>query len=267
LSVSVRLAQSLFQVGGNIGSAFGPLTAAIIVGTYGQKSIFWYSLLALLAIFILFNVGLWYRKHGAVRLKAAHASHVSHDLPRNQVMLIVTILLLLVFVQMFYSASLSSYFTFYLIEKFHLSVQSAQLHLFAYLFAIAVGTMAGGLLGDRVGRKRVILFSILGPLPFTLALPFAGLLWTGIFSLVIGVIMASAFPTIVVYGQDLIPGKTGTISGMFFGFSFGIGGIGAAALGKLADWTSIDFVYHVVAFLPFLGLLAFFLPDVGHRKR
>jgi len=254
------LAQSVFQVGGNTGQAISPLTAALLVATYGQRSIVWYAGLALLGIVVLYNIGTWYKHHGLARIKSHHASRES-SLPKNKIILSLTILLLLIFSKFFYLASISSYYTFYLIHNFGVSVQSAQVHLFFFLGAVAVGTLLGGPLGDKIGRKYVIWFSILGMLPFTLMLPYANLFWTGILSVIIGLVMASAFPAIVVYAQELLPGRVGMISGLFFGLSFGLGGIGAAVLGALADATSITYVYKVCAYLPAIGLLAMFLPS------
>ena len=259
------LAQSLFQVGGNIGSALGPLTATFIVLTYGQRSVGWYCLAALLAIFILWNVGIWYKAHGLARMRAAHRASDVH-LTGTRVAGSISILLLLLFSKYFYLTSITSYYTFYLIHHFGLSVRSAQLHLFLFLAAIAFGTFIGGPIGDRIGRRRVIIVSTLGPLPFTLLLPFVGLFWTSVLSVVIATIMASTFSTIVVYGQEIVPGKVGMISGMFFGFAFGVAGLGAAALGGLADQTSIEFVYRICAFLPFFGVLALFLPEMEPNR-
>ncbi len=259
------LAQSLFQVGGNIGSALGPLTAAAIVASFGQRSIALYSLLALLAIFVLWNVGAWYKTHGLKRMHHAHAI-VNTGLSQTKIVTSVVILLLLIFSKYFYLASITSYYTFYLIHKFHVSVQTSQIYLFLFLAAVAAGTIAGGPLGDRFGRKYVIWLSILGPLPFTLMLPGANLFWTATLSVVIGIILASAFSTIVVYGQELMPGKVGMVSGMFYGFSFGMGGLGAAVLGYIADLTSIDYVYRLCSFLPLLGLLTVFLPNMRAAK-
>jgi FSR family fosmidomycin resistance protein-like MFS transporter len=260
------LAQSLFQVGGNIGSALGPLTAAAVVASYGQKSVALYSLLALVAIFVLWNVGGWYKTHGLRRMAHHTRAIVNTGLSQNRVIASVVILLLLIFSKYFYLASITSYYTFYLIHKFHVSVQTSQIHLFLFLAAVAAGTIMGGPLGDRFGRKYVIWFSILGPLPFTLMLPGANLFWTSVLSVVIGVILASAFSTIVVYGQELMPGKVGMVSGMFYGFSFGMGGLGAAVLGYVADLTSIDYVYRLCSFLPLLGLLTVFLPNMHVAK-
>jgi len=258
------LAQSVFQLGGNTGSALGPLLAAALVASYGQRSIAWAGLLALTSIIVLYNVGTWYKHHGLARMR--HHTHAHHDLSSIKVWVSMTILLMLMFSKFFYLASITSYYTFYLIQTFHLSVANAQVHLFLFLGAVAAGTMLGGPLGDRFGRKYVIWLSILGILPFTLALPYANLFWTSILSVFIGVVLASAFPAIVVYAQELLPGRVGMISGMFFGFSFGIGGVGAAALGWLADQTSITFVYKVCSFLPAIGLLTAFLPNIGGDK-
>jgi MFS transporter, FSR family, fosmidomycin resistance protein len=254
------LAQSVFQVGGNTGQAISPLTAALLVATYGQRSIVWYAGLALLGIVTLFNVGTWYKNHGLKRIKSHQAVRDS-GLPKSKIVLSLTILLMLIFSKFFYLASIGSYYTFYLIHTFGVSVQNAQVHLFFFLGAVAVGTLVGGPLGDKIGRKYVIWFSILGMLPFTLMLPYANLFWTGILSVIIGLFMASAFPAIVVYAQELLPGRVGMISGLFFGFAFGMGGIGAAVLGALADATSITYVYKVCAFLPAIGLFAVFLPS------
>jgi MFS transporter, FSR family, fosmidomycin resistance protein len=262
-------AQSLFQVGGNLGSALGPLLAAFIVLSGGQGSIAWFSIAALLGIVVLWNVGIWHkvrRKTAAAKPQATFA-----DLPilaRSKVVGALSILIALVFSKFFYMASISSYYTFYLIHKFGVSVQSSQIYLFVFLGAVAAGTIAGGPIGDRFGRKHVIWFSILGVLPFTLVLPYASLFWTAVLSVPIGLILASAFSTMVVYAQELVPGKVGAISGLFFGLAFGMGGIGAAVLGWLADATSIDFVYRVCSYLPAIGLLAAFLPNFeGSRRR
>jgi FSR family fosmidomycin resistance protein-like MFS transporter len=260
------LAQSVFQVGGNVGSAVGPLLAAFIVLPRGQSSVAWFSCAAMLGMFVLFNVGHWYKLHGLARLKPrAVGGRAEAVPPREQVSLAIAVLLALIFSKYFYLASLTSYYTFYLIHRFNVSVQSAQLLLFVFLAAVALGTIVGGPLGDRFGRKYVIWASILGVLPFTLILPHANLFWTAVLTVPIGMILASAFPAIVVYAQDLMPGRTGTVAGLFFGFAFGMGGIGAAVLGKLADSFGIDTVYEMCAFLPLIGLLAAFLPNVEHR--
>lgn len=256
------LAQSVFQVGGNAGSALGPLLAAFVVLPGGQGSVAWFSLAALLAMAVLWQVGGWYRRHGArAKPRHAHADGLP-ALSRGKVAASLGILAALVFSKFFYTACLGSYFTFYLIETFGIPVESAQMHLFAFLAAVAVGTLAGGPIGDRVGRKKVIWFSILGVLPFTLLLPRASLFWVWPLSVAIGLILASAFSAILVYAQDLLPGNVGAVAGLFFGLAFGMGGIGAAALGWLADLTSIRFVYELCAFLPLIGLLTAFLPDL-----
>jgi MFS transporter, FSR family, fosmidomycin resistance protein len=260
------LAQSIFQVGGNAGSAAGPLVAAWFVIPHGQSSMSWVALVALLAIVVLWFVGGWYIANlpaFRAKAKAQRATHVS--LPRGRVTASLAILLALVFSKYFYLASITSYFTFYLIEKFGVSVQTAQLHLFVFLFAVAAGTLLGGPIGDRIGRKRVIWVSILGVAPFTLALPHVGLEATTVLSFVIGFVIASAFSAIVVYAQELVPGKVGTVSGLFFGFAFGMGGIGAAVFGSLADTHGVAAVYEVAAFLPLMGLVTIFLPDVRRR--
>ena len=264
------LAQSLFAVGGNAGSALGPLLAAFVVLPGGQRSIAWFSGAALLSILILSRVGAWY----AGRLKSRSSQAVSHGgsdprLPRRRIAVAMAVLISLIFSKYFYLASITSYYTFFLIDKFHLSVRDAQLHLFIFLGAVAVGTFVGGPVGDRIGRKHVIWWSIGGALPFTLLLPSANLFWTGVLTIIIGLVLSSAFSAIVVYGQELIPGKVGAISGLFFGLAFGMGGIGAAFLGELADLTSIGFVYRVCSFLPAIGLLTVFLPDLepAYRRR
>ena len=261
------LAQSLFQVGGNVGQALGPLAAALVVVRWGQSSVAFFGLLLLLSAVILWNVGSWYKHHGLARLDR-RASHKSLHLvlPRPAVIRVIAVLLVLIFSKYVYLTSLTSYYTFYLIEHFGLSVQAAQLHLFVFLAAVAIGTVLGGPIGDRIGRKRVIWLSILGALPFTLLLPYANLYWTGPLTVLIGLVLASAFPAIVVYAQELIPGKVGMISGLFFGLAFGAGGIGAAWLGALADATSLEYVYRLCAFLPLIGLLAALLPDVERKS-
>jgi FSR family fosmidomycin resistance protein-like MFS transporter len=263
------MAQSLFQVGGNAGSSLGPLLAALIIAPSGQSSISWFCLAALLAIIVLSRIGGWYQKNiGKARKKAAGDGGPVHPaLSRKKLIFSLSILLVLIFSKYFYMASLTSYYTFFLIDKFHVSVRSSQLHLFLFLFSIAAGTLIGGPIGDRIGRKYVIWFSILGVAPFTLLLPYANLFWTSVLSIFIGVILASAFSAILVYAQELVPGKEGLIAGLFFGLAFGMGGIGSAVLGKLADLTNIDYVFNLCSFLPLLGLLTGFLPEVGkHRK-
>lgn len=253
------LAQSIFQVGGNAGSSIGPLLAAWVVIPHGQSSIAWFSLAALLAILVLWQIGNWYKYQHKGGVKKQHSYAL---LPRKKILLAIGVLLMLIFSKYFYLASISSYLTFYLIDKFQISVQSAQVHLFIFLFAVAAGTVLGGPIGDRVGRRVVIWISILGVAPFTLILPYVNLFWTGVLTVIIGMILASAFSAILVFAQELVPGKVGTISGLFFGFAFGMGGIGAAALGKLADMTNIYFVYQICAFLPLIGLMAVFLPKL-----
>jgi FSR family fosmidomycin resistance protein-like MFS transporter len=257
------LAQSVFQVGGNAGSAVGPLAAAFVVLPRGQRSVAWFSAAALLAIVVLWRVGGWYRRRRASAAGAAAVRGPTHTpVPLGQVRLALVVLIVLVFSKYIYLASLTSYYTFYLIHRFGVSVQTAQLHLFWFLGAVAAGTIIGGPVGDRIGRKRVIWGSILGVLPFSLALPYVGLMWTGVLSVIIGLVIASAFSAILVYAQELLPGRVGMISGLFFGLAFGIAGIGAAVLGHLADSTSIEFVYHLCSYLPALGLLTGFLPDL-----
>ena len=255
------LAQSLFQIGGNLGSAIGPLLAALIIVPQGQGSVAWFSLFALIGVVVLSFVGRWSSHHIANFRKRMQA-HTGNGLSKRQIGWSLAILGLLMFSKFFYMASLSSYYTFYMMDKFGLTLPSAQIYLFVFLFAVAAGTVAGGPIGDRVGRKRVIWVSILGVAPFTLLLPHVGLFWTGVLSVIIGLILASAFSAILVYAQELLPGKVGAISGMFFGFAFGMGGIGAALLGQLADATSIETVYRVCAYLPLIGLLTAFLPTI-----
>src|SRR5271154_7040497 len=258
------LAQSLFQVGGNAGSSLGPLLAAFIVLPRGQHSIVWFTLAALLAIILLTNVGRWYKQRESLGHTArAKKATIHPELTSKRVAVSIAVLIALMFSKFFYLSSLSSYYTFYLISKFHVSVQNAEIHLFTFLGAVAAGTIVGGPIGDRIGRKYVIWCSILGVLPFTLMLPYANLFWTTALTVVIGLILASAFSAILVYAQELVPGKVGTVSGLFFGFAFGMGGIGSAALGRLADQTSINFVFTVCSFLPLIGLLTAFLPDLS----
>ncbi len=263
------LAQSLFQVGGNFGSALGPLLAAFIVVPNGQTSVAWFSLVAMIAIAVLFNVGRWYQGHLASLASRVRKGmgDIHPTFSRLKITTSIAILLLLIFSKHFYLASLSSYYTFYLMDKFALSVQSAQIYLFLFLGSVAVGTFAGGPIGDRLGFKFVIWGSILGVLPFTLALPYANLFWTGVLTVPIGFILSSAFPAILVYAQELLPGRVGMVAGLFFGFAFGMGGLGAAVLGQLADATSIRYVYHVCSFLPMIGLLTAFLPNLEAARR
>ena len=256
-------AQSFFQVGGNLGTAAGPLLAAFIVLPNGQASVAWFGVAALIAITLLVRVGGWYKTHRVARARA----HVAQApaLPRKKIVLAIGVLLALIFSKYFYLASLNTYYTFYLMERFALTAQEAQLHLFLFLGSVAFGTLVGGPVGDRIGRKYVIWASILGVLPFTLALPHANLFWTSVLSIVIGLILSSAFSAILVYAQELLPGKVGMIAGLFFGFAFGMGGLGAALLGQLADVKGIEFVYQICAYLPAIGLLAVFLPNLRQR--
>ena len=265
------LAQSLFQLGGSTGSAIGPLLAAFIVVPKGQSSIAWFSFVALLAMTILTYVGFWYNRHSAMAARrgrrAPPPAATASPMGKAGLVMAMIVILTLLFSKNVYTASLSSYYMFYLIEKFHVTVQSAQLHLFVFLGAGAIGTFIGGPIGDRFGRKPVIWFSILGALPFALMLPYAGLMWTGVLTVIIAVIMASAFPAIIVYAQELMPGRVGMVAGMMFGFSFGLGGLGAAALGRIADVTGIEYVYQVCSYLPVIGLLAAFLPKIDEKRR
>jgi FSR family fosmidomycin resistance protein-like MFS transporter len=263
------LAQSVFQVGGNVGSALGPLLAAFLVLPRGQSSIAWASGVALLAIAVLWKVGGWSSaQHRSPRVaQSGHTTHHHHvDVSAARVRVSIAVLVALIFSKYFYLASLTNYYTFYLINHFRVSVQAAQIDLFIFLGAVAAGTILGGPIGDRFGRKLVIWVSILGVFPFTFALPYADLFWTRLLTVAIGLILASAFSAIVVYAQELMPGRIGLISGLFFGFAFGMGGLGAAVLGRLADATSIVFVYKVCAYLPLIGLLTGFLPDLGKRE-
>ena len=273
------LAQSVFQVGGNVGSSLGPLLAAFLVLPHGQSSIAWASSVALVAIGVLWYVGGWYGAARPVARPVAvaagvgrgsaeiHVDHHPHHTPVSaaRVRASIAVLIALIFSKYFYLASLTSYYTFYLINRFNVSVQTAQIDLFVFLGAVAAGTILGGPIGDRFGRKLVIWVSILGVFPFTFALPFANLFWTRVLTIIIGLIIASAFSAIIVYAQELMPGRIGLISGLFFGFAFGMGGLGAAVLGRLADATSIEFVYKLCSFLPLIGLLTGFLPNVGKR--
>ena len=253
-------AQSVFQVGGNFGSAIGPVLAALIVVPFGQPSIAWFSSIAFVAVMILWRIGRWYKPRIVVRDRKAPLTRPAGLPSARRTAVAIAILILLVFSKYIYLSSLSSYYTFYLMHKFGVSTQNAQLLLFVFLAAVAIGVYFGGPLGDRFGRRYVIWFSILGTLPFTLLLPHVGLTWTVILSFVIGFILASAMPAIIVYAQELMPHRFGMISGLFFGFAFGAGGLGAALLGIVADHKGIDFVYHACAFLPAIGLLAVFLP-------
>jgi len=261
------LAQSLFQVGGNAGSAFGPVLAAWLIIPHGQHTVGWFSLVALLAMFVLVRIASWYAHAQTQHLKRRKSQPAGSTLPRSTIAGAVLVLLVLIFSKYFYLASLTSYYTFYLMHKFQLTAQAAQGPLFVFLFAVAMGTIFGGPIGDRIGRKRVIWASILGAAPFTLLLPHVDLRWTIALTFIIGFIIASAFSAILVFAQELMPDKVGMVSGMFFGFAFGMGGIGAAVLGKVADARGIEFVYQVCAYLPLLGVLTVLLPNVGKDAR
>ncbi len=262
------LAQSIFQVGGNAGSAIGPLLAALIVMPYGMRGVMWVSAAALIGMGLLWQIGRWYANHLYLKRAKGGSGHTAHkyDLPKSRIIFALVILLVLIFSKYFYLASMTSYFTFFLIDKFGVTAQQSQLYLFAFLAAVAVGTIIGGPLGDKFGRKYVIWGSILGAAPFTLMLPYATLFWTVVLAVIIGVIIASAFSAILVYATDLVPGKVGTIAGLFFGFAFGLGGLGSAVLGNLADHTSIGFVFQLCAFLPLLGIITGFLPNIESRR-
>jgi FSR family fosmidomycin resistance protein-like MFS transporter len=261
------LAQSIFQVGGNLGMSLGPLLAALVIAHRGRSRILWFTLLAFLGILVLSQVGGWYRRRLARHLAngAPREEIHRHSLPRGRVAISVGILVMLIFSKLFYLASMSSYYIFYLIDRFHLPVQRAQILLFVFLFSVASGTILGGQFGDRFGRKRVIWISILGVAPFTLLLPHVGLPGTVALTVIIGLVLASAFPAILVYAQELIPGNVGLVAGLFFGLAFGMGGIGSAVLGRLADHTSIVYVYQVCAYLPLIGVVAAFLPNLDRK--
>jgi MFS transporter, FSR family, fosmidomycin resistance protein len=261
-------AQSLFQVGGNIGSATGPLLAALIVLPNGQKSVAWFMAAGILAMGLLTFVGRWYATHGRARISSTSKRHHIAHLSQGRIGLSIAVLVALIFSKFVYMACLGNYFTFYLIETFGVSVHNSQLYLFIFLAAVAAGTFLGGPLGDYFGRKYVIWFSILGVVPFTLLLPYANLEWTLVLAIIIGLILSSAFSAIVVYAQELVPGRTGMIAGLFFGLAFGMGGLGAAILGEIADWTSIGYVYKICSFLPLIGLVTWFLPNIeGSRAK
>jgi FSR family fosmidomycin resistance protein-like MFS transporter len=261
-------AQSLFQVGGNFGTSLGPLLAAAIIIPRGQAHILWFTLIALAGIFLLTKIGNWYRQnmHRLKPKSSAHGDFVALKLSRGKVVWAITVLVVLVFSKYFYLISLTNYYTFYMMDKFQVSVQASQIYLFVFLFAVAAGTIIGGPVGDRIGRKKVIWISILGVAPFSLLLPHAGLAGTVVLTIFIGVILASAFSAILVYAQELVPGNVGLIAGLFFGLAFGAAGIGSALLGKLADHTSIGTVFSVSAYFPLLGLMTMFLPEVEQKK-
>jgi len=258
------LAQSIFQLGGNAGTAIGPLLVALIVVPNTQFYIIWFAIVALIGLLVLSRIALWYQSQLSLRSTKKAVIDLP-NLPQKMIVISVAILMILIFSKFFYMASISSYFTFYLIEKFGLSVQEAQFHLVLFLASCAVGTLIGGPIGDKFGRKYVIWFSVLGAAPFTLLLPFMDLFWTGVLSVVIGIIISSAFPAILVFAQELLPKKLGMVSGLFYGFAFGMGGLGSALLGNLADHTSITYVYNLCAFLPLIGIIAFFLPNLKKK--
>lgn len=262
------LAQSIFQLGGNVGSAIGPLLVALIVIPHGQLYAVWFCLIALVGIFALCKIVVWYSSHLSLkRLKDVSSGEVvRHNLSRRRVVVSLLILLVLIFSKYFYLASITSYYTFFLIDRFHVSIQESQIYLFVFSGAVAAGTLVGGSLGDRFGRKYVIWISILGVAPFTLLLPYVSLFWIGILSVIIGLILSSAFSAILVYATELLPGRVGLVAGLFFGFAFGMGGLGSAILGKVADMTSITYVFQICAFLPLLGIVAGFLPNIEREK-
>lgn len=259
-------AQAFFQVGGNLGQAVGPLLAAFIVLPRGQGAIAWVSMAALTAMLILARIGVWYRQRSISRKAGPQKSAHAHNMPRTQVLFLIGVLMLLLFSKNVYSSSLTSFFTFYLIERFDLTVKAAQIQLFIFMASIAVGTLLGGALTDRIGRRPMIWISILGTLPFTLMLPYADLFWTAILTIIIGLLMASAFPAILVYAHELIPGRVGLVSGLFFGFAFGLGGLGAAGMGYIADFKGINYIYQLCSYLPALGVVAWFLPNLEKNR-
>jgi FSR family fosmidomycin resistance protein-like MFS transporter len=261
------LAQSIFQLGGNAGSAIGPLLVALVVAPRGQSYVIWFVIAGILGIILLSRIAVWYQNHLILRAsKKAVLDEEIVPLSNRKITISIIVLLLLIFSKFFYMASMSSYFTFYLISKFGLNVQDSQFYLFLFLASVAAGTLIGGPLGDRFGRKYIIWFSILGAAPFTLLLPYANLFWTGVLAIIIGIIIASAFSAILVFAQELKPGKVGMISGLFFGFAFGMGGLGSAVLGYIADKTSIEYVYMISSYLPLIGVLAYFLPNIQKKK-
>lgn len=261
------LAQSIFQVGGNFGTALGPLLVALIVVPNSQQYILWFLIAATVGLGILSKIAFWYRDHLVLRNHKAQPFINLHNLPKRKVQISIAILLIVIFSKFFYSASLSSYYQFYIIDKFHLTIQQAQYHMFIYLIAYAIGTILGGPLGDKIGRKYVIWLSVFGATPFALMLPYVNLFWTDVLMIVIGIIISSAFPAILVYAQELVPKKLGMVSGLFYGFAFGMGALGSAMLGKLADYTSIQYVYHVCSYLPIIGIICYFLPNLKKKER
>jgi FSR family fosmidomycin resistance protein-like MFS transporter len=262
------LAQSIFQLGGNAGSAVGPLLAALIIIPHGQSYIIWFCLIALIGIFALYKIAIWYSEHLEIKRvnNTVTKEAVVHHLSKRRVWSSLVILLILIFSKYFYMASITSYYTFFLIDKFHVSIQESQIYLFVFLGSVAAGTLIGGMVGDKFGRKYVIWISILGVAPFTLMFPYVSLFWVGVLSVLIGLILSSAFSAILVYATELLPGKVGLVAGLFFGFAFGMGGLGSAILGKLADLTSIEYVFKICAFLPLIGVIAGFLPNIESKK-
>lgn len=259
------LAQSIFQVGGNLGTALGPLLVALIVVPNSQKYILWFVIAAVIALGIISKIAFWYRDHLELRNNKKGEFVNFHNLSKSKVKFAIGVLLILIFSKFFYSASLSTYYTFYIIEKFNLSIQQAQFHMFIYLIAYVLGTVIGGPLGDKFGRKYIIWFSVFGAAPFALLLPYANLFYTDVLMIIIGIIISSAFPAIIVYAQELVPKKLGMVSGLFYGFAFGMGALGSALLGVLADATSIQYVYHVCSFLPLMGIICYFLPNLKKK--
>ncbi len=262
------LAQSIFQLGGNAGSAIGPLLAAFIIIPHGQSYVAWFCIIALVGIFALYKIGIWYTAHLSERNANKSAYKIeTHHLSKNKVVVSLVVLLILIFSKFFYMSSITSYYTFFLIDKFHISIQQSQVYLFLFSGAVAAGTLIGGPIGDRYGRKYVIWVSILGVAPFTLMLPYVSLFWVGTLSVIIGLILSSAFSAILVYATELLPGKVGLVAGLFFGFAFGMGGLGSAVLGKIADATSIEYVFKICAFLPLIGVITGFLPNIEGKKK
>ena len=259
------LAQSIFQVGGNFGTALGPLLVALIVVPNGQVYILWFVIASLIALAIISKIAYWYRDHLIFRKNKRTVFIDYHNLSKSKVKWAILVLLIVIFSKFFYTASLSTYYTFFLMDKFHLSIKEAQFHIFIYLIAYAVGTILGGPLGDKIGRKYVIWLSVFGAAPFALLLPYVNLFWTDVLMIIIGVIMSSAFPAILVYAQELVPKKLGMVSGLFYGFAFGMGALGSALLGKLADLTSIQYMYYVCSFLPLFGIICYFLPNLKKK--
>ena len=259
------LAQSIFQVGGNFGTALGPLLVAYIVTPNSQKHLLWFVIVALIGLFILSKIAIWYRDHLTLKSTSSIVFAHYHDLSKSKVNWAIVTLLVIIFSKFFYSASLSTYYSFYIIDKFNLTIKQAQFHTFIYLLAYAIGTIIGGPLGDKIGRKYVIWLSVFGAAPFALLLPYVNLFWTDVLMVVIGIIISSAFPAILVYAQELVPKKLGMVSGLFYGFAFGMGALGSALLGRLADFTSIQYVYTICSYLPLIGVICYFLPNLKKK--